>query len=138
MAEPMDKPQKKIVEHPERNPTLGFDTRTHIKDSATGQLIRKQIHSLHIVGGQYLYEYPVKSGNLFYASGEVAGRWIKDGKGYKQDPDAKHLDFVAPKTDFVTPEEVMNENEMLRAELAALKGDKEKKAAAPQVVANKN
>lgn len=120
----------KVTENPPP-PVSGFDKRTHIKDENTGRLIRKQIHSLHVVGGQYLYEYPVKSGNLFFENGDVAGRWVRKSEKsteFKHEPDATHIEFAAPRTELVTPEAVFDENEMLRAEIAALKAEREKNA----------
>lgn len=124
-------PKPKVIEHPERNPSEGFDLRTHIKDAKTGKLIRVQPYTRRVVNSVVYYERPVGSGNLFFESGLAAGRRIpdsKDAKGnvtYKIDEQASHIEYVASITQERTMDGVVDENEALRKELAALKAEKE-------------
>ena len=116
-----------IEEHPPRDWSRGFDTRVHITDAKTGRLLKFQPYKLHVVGGVEYYERPVKSGNLFYPDGKVAGRWVEGpNKQMYADTNAEHIEFVAAESEWQTEDAVRSENEALRAELAALKKDKEK------------
>lgn len=115
-------PKAAVTEHPQKNPG-SFDLRTHVKDAKTGRLLYEQNYDLHIVGGVKYFERPCGSGNLWYESGEAAGRW-EQGQAH---PDKAHIAFTAPTTDQRTPEGVVAENEALRAEIAAMKAEKEAK-----------
>jgi hypothetical protein len=119
-------PQTKVVEHPQKNDAQGFDLRTHIKDAKTGRLLRVQPYTLHIIRGDKYFERPPKSGNLFYESGEAAGVMIGGDVKLGQ----AHSAYVEPITNERTFPGVVSENEALRAELAALKAEKEKEVPA--------
>src|SRR5665213_428083 len=62
-----------------------FDNRVHIRDEATGRLIKKQHYARHTFGNKTIYERPVGSGNCFDAHGESIGQWkmIEGGRWEK-------------------------------------------------------
>lgn len=116
-----------VIEHPARVGT-GFDLRTHILDAKTGEMIRIQPYRRFCEGRSVYFERPKMSGNLFYESNEPAGRRIQDKDGnWIIDTKLEHVDFIAPKTHLVKAQEVFEENAALRAELAALKAEKDAK-----------
>jgi len=124
MSEEQAKP--KAIEHPERDPSQGFDRRVKITDARTGQVISYQPYEIHFVGDREYYERPLKSGNLWESSGKPAGRWVKvDGK-WQADPTAAHVE-VTEEVEVKSPEVLQTENEQLRAELAAMKAEAEGK-----------
>jgi hypothetical protein len=124
-------PKPEIIEHPARA-GHGFDLRTHIKNAKTGETIRVQPYRRFSVGLSTYYERPKMSGNLFFEDGKPAGRrFLKDGK-FVIDEALPHADFVAARTEFVKPEDIAQENEALRAELAALQSEKEAKVTVVQ------
>lgn len=124
--------QAPIIEDPPRDFTKGFDLRVTIRDGKTGEVIRKQPYRIHMRGDSRYYERPVKSGNLFFEDGKEAGRLIPGDKGKTViDAKAKHIEVPAevPK-DLKALEE---QNEELRAEVAAMRAEREKRdASAPQ------
>lgn len=108
----------KVIEHPEHDPSTGFDYRVHIKDAKTGRVIRIQNYSRHARGGEVLLERPSGSGNCFFENGEPAGRW--DLTKWERIAD-KHI-AVAPAP--ANREEALEqENEALQRELAALRAE---------------
>lgn len=117
-------PKPKVIETPERVGE-GFDLRTHISDAKTGQLIRMQPYRMFCEGRIRYFERPKMSGNLFYESGEVAGRRVQVEGKWKIDETLKHTEFTSAKTDLITPDQVFSENEELRKELAAMRAEKE-------------
>ncbi len=72
----------------------GFDLRVHIRDPKSGAIVRKQPYRLHVIQGVQYFERPVGSFNLWYKSGEPAGRMV-DGE---PKPEADHVDWKAPRT----------------------------------------
>lgn len=108
--------KEEIVEDPPRVPGE-LDKRVTIRNAKTGQVIRVTPHRVRCVGQYRYFEKPSNSGNLFFESGEVAGRWV-DGK---VDPHAEHVEYVR-----VTPqsyEEVAKKNAALEAEVRALRAE---------------
>jgi len=120
-------PRATVIEHPPHNPAEGFDRRVHIMDAKTGKLIKYQPHTLHIVGGNEYYEFPVSSGNLFYRSGEKAGRWLKTENGWGAVTTAEHVEFATPLTEDQSIAALNEKNAALEAELAALKAERSEK-----------
>jgi hypothetical protein len=143
MSEAQDRdyqPQPKVQEVPARVGT-GFDLRVNIKDGKTGEMIKTQPYNRHCVGTKTYYERPIGSGNLFWESGEAAGRWVrnpdfKKGTGnveFMPDEAAAHIFYDEEKTVKFSQEaanEVLAENTALKAELDALKAEKEAKMSA--------
>ena len=111
-----------VVEQPVRDHSTGFDYRVQVKDAKTGRLIRKQDYCKHSRGTEVLLERPIGSGNAFFENGESAGRW--DFKLWKKIADEHNA--VAPQAASFE-EELMQRNEQLEAELAALKAEQKKK-----------
>jgi len=135
-------PKPEIIEHPARVGT-GFDLRTHIKNAKTGETIKEQPYRRFCVGLKVYYERPKFSGNLVFEDGKHAGRRFQDKEGkWVIDESLPHEAYVAKRTELVRPEDIADENEALRAELAArdaelamLKGEKQDKV--EQVAQNK-
>lgn len=123
-------PQKEIIEVPAKAPS-GFDLRTHIKDANTGRLVRTQAHRIHCDRDMRYFEFPVDSGNLWFEDNSPAGRVTYKGEGKSRaktiNPDAPHLAFVPLKSSETTVEGILEENEMLRRELAEAKAEREAK-----------
>ena len=118
--------RKEIIEHPQPA-AEGFDLRTHIRDAETGRLIRKQPHAYHAQGDLRMYEQPIGSGNMFTPGGHPMGRYEmltpgKKGQRWEQVSET-HAPVVEQKF-YGSAEE---ENEALRAELAALKAESDAK-----------
>ena len=114
--------KQKIVEHPEFDPSTGFDYRTHIKDAKTGKLIRIQTYARHARSGEVLLERPVGSGNCFSENGEPAGRWNLTKWEKISD------DHIAVKAAPANREEDLEQrNAILERELAALKAESQMK-----------
>lgn len=109
---------QKVVEHPQRDESTGFDYRVHIRDAKTGRLTRIQHYARHSRGGEVLLERPVGSGNCFFENGELAGRWDLVKWAKLSD---KHLEVAAAPMN--REEELEEQNEMLRLELEALKAE---------------
>lgn len=91
-----------------------FDLRTHIRNEKTGQLLKAQPYRLHYINDKKLYERPAGSGNVFYESGEKAGRFVK-GKHEDSEP---HIAYTAPVSDDKKINAVIADKD---AEIAALK-----------------
>lgn len=53
-----------------------FDLRTHLRDEKSGVVVRKNPYRLYYREGIQYFERPVGSGNLWFKSGEPAGRMI--------------------------------------------------------------
>lgn len=109
-----------------------FDLRTHVWD-AQGALVRKNLYTNHCVEGRNYFERPIKSGNLWYANNQPAGRvdYIKgpDGKTIKKiDEQAAHTVFT-PELEgdealLYALEQEKNRSTALEQELAAIKADR--------------
>ncbi len=116
-------PKRKIVEHPELDPSTGFDYRTHIKDAKTGQLIRLQNYARHSKNGEVLLERPIGSGNCFFENGEPAGRYrftqTKTDVTWEKISDT-HLE-VKPMLSKV--DELKQTNELLSLEVESLRAE---------------
>ncbi len=120
----LPKPARAVKEHPEVDPSTGFDMRTHIIDANTGRLIRLQTYARHAKGDKVLFERPIGSGNCWYENGQSAGRWtFKDHDGnleWKQ----VSKEHVATKAAPVNhAEDLEQRNETLEAELEALRAE---------------
>jgi len=130
-------PKPKVQENPEWN-GVGFDLRVLIRDAKTGEVIRHQPYNRHCVGRYVYYERPIGSGNLFYGDGKPAGRWVRGESGeYYADTGAEHRAITeARELSGLDAQALSEENETLKAELAALKGELEQ-ATAPQITPEK-
>ena len=115
-----------------------FSLKTHEFDNR-GRLIGRSPYRLHIVGqGEWLFERPVNSGNLYYANNEAAGRveykfddrGIITGKVF--DLKAAHKAYEPPKNADEKRDEHVKElvtlNARLQAELDAIKKEQLSKA----------
>lgn len=69
----------KMKQATETEKPAGFDLRNRITDKH-GEVIEKQDYFIHSKGAQQFFERPPGSGNLFYISGEPAGR-LELGEG---------------------------------------------------------
>lgn len=105
----------------------GFDLQTH-KWNSKGGLERVEHYRLHCIRGAQYFERPVGSGNVFYKSGEAAGRILLTGSSFAVDTDAKHIAFTPPPTgaEKVAKELADRTSEVARleAELNAIKADR--------------
>lgn len=90
----------------------GFDLRTHILDQLTGRIVSKNLYRLHVIDRIQYFERPVNSGNLWYLSGEPAGRIV----GGKVDKTAVHIEYTPPPTG---AERIENELRLAREKAAA-------------------
>ena len=117
--EPQQASAKKVIESPAYSGE-GFDTRTHISDAVTGRLIKLQPYRLFVRDEVRYFERPKLSGNLFFENGTPAGRMI----GGKLDPHAEHV-LAAEVAQPITPDEMLEKNAALEAEIAALRAEKE-------------
>ncbi len=114
-------PKAKVIEHPQLDESTGFDYRTHIRDSKTGRLHRVQNYARHSRGTDVLLERPVGSGNCFHENGTSAGNW--DTTGWKKLSDTHKA--AAPQA-LNREDELMQRNDALEKELAALRAEAEK------------
>jgi hypothetical protein len=111
----------------------GFDLTVTHRDPYTGVITHTDpyiMRSLKAEGGSgrtRVWERPAGSGNLFDRDNEPVGRWVKDGENpngvFKRG--APHVAYEAPLTN---DQKVARENMALKAELAAMKAEQEKKA----------
>lgn len=106
----------------------GFDLRSNIKNR-DGEVETQQDYFIHLEQSQQYFERPVGSGNLFFLSGEEAGRVVIDEDGKKKfDFQAEH-ELVSAR---MSEEEEMKHElkasraaaEALQKELAAIKKEK--------------
>jgi len=119
----------------------GFDTTVTHRDPKTGRITHTTPYILRVCGepgssekARY-WERPAGSGNLFDKHNNPIGRWVYEEKNVKgkmvkigkYDPNAKHVEWVPPQTE---DQKIASENAALKAELAALKAEKEKQAPA--------
>lgn len=105
-----------------------FDNRVHIRDSDSGRLVKKQHYAKHTFGNTTLYERPIGSGNMFGHSGEPIGNWKPTSDGRWEKILASHKDAPAYEK-VLAPEDLVQRNYELEAEIAALKADLEEKTA---------
>lgn len=123
-AEAQPKPAPKVVEAPQLDETVGFDNRTHITDAKTGRLIRLQNYTKHARADKVMFERPIGSGNCYFENGQWAGNYEFVQKG--NDVEWRKLSDT-PKETKAAPinvmEEIMQRNEALEAELAALRAE---------------
>ncbi len=107
----------------------------HHRDDKTGQVKSEDAYVLHVIGGENgekmrLFERPKGSGNVFDGQGRPAGRWDKNAReGSRFLKGVEHIAFTAPETqDQKLKREMIetnSENAALKAELAAIKAEKE-------------
>ena len=129
MASPERSLPQEVSEAEQRR--LAF-LQTHKRDPITDEIVGTNHYIRRCVGGLVTYERPIGSKNLWYESGEPAGRWVRDPqntKGFMHDPEAKHIAYVPPPSaDQLMKnrlDEKESENEALRRELAAMKAERE-------------
>ncbi len=125
-------PKAKVIEHPQRDASTGFDYRVHIKDATTGKLIRIQDYAKHMRGGEVLLERPIGSGNCFREGGQEAGRW--DTEKWSKISDT-HIEVAEAPANHM--EALTQRNEALEREIAALKAEAEKALLAPKTAGGK-
>lgn len=118
--------KKKLAKTEEETP--GFDLRNRITDK-NGEVTLKQDYFIHLRAGQQYFERPVGSGNLFFLSGQPAGRLETSENGMKTINDkAEHIEFYAPLDAdgelFEQLKATQAESEALRRELDAIKKEK--------------
>lgn len=106
----------------------GFDLRSRITDK-NGEVLQKQDYFIHIKGGTSYYERPVGSGNLYFLSGEPAGRMeITEGGKKEIKEGAEHELWIAPVDAdgelFEQLKSTQAESAALRKELDAIKKEK--------------
>ncbi len=111
-------PKAKVIEHPQRDESTGFDNRVHIKDAKTGKLIRIQHYARHAKGAEILFERPIGSGNCFFENGVSAGRW--DLTQWAKISD-NHIEVAAAPANQM--EHLEQQNAALTAELSALRAE---------------
>lgn len=105
----------------------GFNLQTH-KWNSRGMLESVDHYRLHCIRGTQYFERPVNSGNVFYKSGDAAGRIVRSGTNFSVDHDAKHEAYTAPPTgaEKVAKElaHKSSEVERLEAELNAIRAER--------------
>ena len=124
-----------------------FDLVTHRWD-AQGKLVHFAPYRKFIQSGVEYYERPVNSGNLWYENNQPAGRVICEfnEKGHicskAFDLSAQHVDYTPPLTGdqklAAQLSTTMDENAALKAELAAIKKDREPVVVQAEPAAPKN
>ena len=124
-----------------------FDIIVHHRDPKTGLVVKSDPYILRVCGetgssekARY-WERPSGSGNLFDKNNNPVGRWVYEERNVrgkmvrsgKFSPGAEHIAFVRPLTDDQKLANAVMETETanaaLRAEIAALKAEQEKKTA---------
>lgn len=106
----------------------------HERDPKTGKVIKSNPFKVYMDRGAAFYEWPVGSGNLYYANREPAG--VIDEKGAIV-RGAAHKPFTPP----ITQDEkigmanatLAQENEKLKQELASIKKEQELAATHPKI-----
>ena len=120
-------------------PKPKFDLRVTHRHPRTGEVIKHDPYILRVVGEigsadrTQLWERPAGSGNLYDFEMNPVGRWIYEEKTVKgkkvkvghYDAEAAHIEWIPPETE---DQKIAKENAALKAELAALKAEKEKTA----------
>jgi hypothetical protein len=133
----------------ENNEPKRFDLIVHHRDPKTGLVVKSDPYILRVVGetgssekSQY-WERPAGSGNLFDKENNPIGRWVYEevtikGKKVRKgkfEAGVEHIAFERPMTaDQKLAQAVIEstrENDALKAELAALKAESEKKSGGP-------
>jgi len=119
--------QKQKQAKPEESPQ-GFDLRSRITDK-NGEVLQKQDYFIHLKGGHSYFERPVGSGNLFFLSGEPAGRMETNESGGKSiNEQAEHQEWTPPLDAdgelFEQLKSTQAESAALRKELDAIKKEK--------------
>lgn len=103
----------------------GFDLIVHKRHPKTGKVLATNPYRLFVVQGTQYFERPVGSGNLFFKSGEEAGRMV-DGRVRENEQHIKYE--VAPTKEELRENKLRmkdKEIEALRKEIAALNREKE-------------
>ena len=108
-----------------------FDDRVKIVNEKTGAIVAYQPFSLHVFGDNKdeLRERPPGSGNMYDRSGREIGNWqpSKEKPGAWEKVSDKHV-FVRP-TPINERDQLAQDLEAAKEELAALKAEKELKQA---------
>lgn len=108
-----------------------FDVRqVTVRDPVTKRIVKQNPYRLMVIEGVSYFEHPKGSGNLWYGDKSPAGRFEK-GKIVKE---AAHIAWEPPKTEDELLAGQMaamkQENDKLLLELAEIKKEQQKKAAA--------
>lgn len=122
--------QKQFIQKQKQNQTkketeAGFDLRSVIR-TKDGEIQSEQPYFIHLQGSTQYFERPVGSGNLFYITGEEAGRLEYDDTGKKSIKLGEaHKNYEAPQdADSLLFEKYKlaeQQNEAMRKELDAIK-----------------
>jgi hypothetical protein len=120
--------QKQKQAKTEKDEVPGFDLRSRITDK-NGEVLMKQDYFIHLKGGHSYYERPVGSGNLYFLSGEPAGRIeISEGGAKVINEKAEHEAWIPPADAdaelFEQLKSTQAESAALRKELDAIKKEK--------------
>lgn len=113
-----------------------FDLRTHVTDPATSKTKAVNTYRLHVLKGVRYFERPVGSGNVWYESGQSAGRiaFKENGEAVVNEK-AEHIDYVPPLSgDMKLAAELAAAKAAAaeaQAELAAIKAEREALIAPP-------
>lgn len=119
-----------MEEKTEKEQEKKFDLMVTHRDPLTGQITKRDPYVMYVMksaegGKMRLYERPKGSGNLWNSKGEPIGRWDKSKKeGEQFIKGAKHIDWVQPLT---KDQQIAKENAALKAEIAAMKAESDKK-----------
>lgn len=105
--------------------------RVHIRDRETGALIRLQHYTAHHMGDEKMYEQPPGSGNMYDVAGRAIGRWESHIQGKNTIWKRISEEHIEAKVAMLNKEEYLeSQNDMLRAELAAMRTEENAKAPA--------
>jgi len=125
-------------EIPQDEPVVqGFDTRVTFRDQKTGQITKQDPYIQRVCGEgtnrSVFFERPAGSGNLWSVAGKPVGRWdATKPEGERFISNAEHVAWERPQTEdeklasrLIAKDQ---ENAILKAEVAALKAEKAKRA----------
>lgn len=127
-----------VVENKEEQE--GFDLVVHKRDAKTGKVKAVSPYRLFTINGIQYFEKPKGSGNVFFKSGDKAGRieWTKDGKSMRVDEKAEHKEWKPAISADEQASAVMAakdlEIEKLRKEVAAIKREQKHKVSAKESI----
>lgn len=109
----------------------GFNLKTVYRNAKTGKIEKEDYYIARYVkqgeGSVVYFERPAGSRNIWNGQGEAIGRWDETKpEGQRFIAGAPHIEFVMPET---VDQKIARENAQLKAELAAIKAEREVKAA---------
>ncbi len=103
-----------------------FDLQTHVTDKLTGKVTAANLYTLHVINGTQYWERPIGSKNLFFLSGDPAGRLTAPDA---VDAKAEHVEFTPPLTGTEALAQELGAKDLelaaARKELAAIKAERE-------------